>query len=87
MADSLIGPIVHIDKPWFPVRRQLGCINGISMVLRSYIASVGTYHPDRLVVTAVTVFEFVCRGTGRLGKQLVTHADTEDRGMPLHCLE
>ena len=38
-----------------------------------------SYHTDRLVVAAVTVFQFVYFCASRFREQLVTHTDSEDR--------
>ena len=79
MTDALIGTVVHIHKQLSPVVAKGSSINGITMILRGYITTVGTNLTNRLIVGAMTVFQFIDSGSSCFGQQLATHADTTDR--------
>lgn len=79
MPDALIGAIVHIDEQRFPVFRQRVVVYGVTMILGGDETTLSTHHAHRLVMAAVSIFQFVYLGAPRLGKQLVPHTYAEDR--------
>ena len=76
VTDTLVGAVVHIYEEGLPVGRQRIGIYGIAMILGSDEALGATHTLNGLVVTAVTVLQLVCLGTGGTSQQLVTQADT-----------
>ena len=79
VADTLVGAVVHIYEERLPVGRQSSCIYGIAMILGSNEALGAAHTLNGLVVTAVTVLQLVCLGTGGTSQQLVTQANAHTR--------
>ena len=57
MADTLVGAIVEIYIIWFPVGWQGAGVDSETVVLRTYHRRVACYLLDRLVATAMSVFQ------------------------------
>ena len=79
MTDAFVRSIVHIDEKRFPILRQRIVVHCISMILRGNETTFRPYHAHRLVMAAVSVFQFVYFSSSGFGKQLIAHADAEDR--------
>ena len=77
VADTFVGAVIHIHKPWLPIASECGVVNCISMVLRCDEASVRADHAYRLVMASVTVFQLIGAAAGGQSRQLVAQADAE----------
>ncbi len=86
MADTLVCAVVHIHEPRFPVAAESSRVNGVTVILRRDIAFVGADHTHWLIMTSVTIFEFVGSRSGRSRHKLISHTYTENRLILLHCL-
>ena len=63
MPDALVGTVVHIDEQRFPVGPQCIIIYCITVVLAGNETTFRSHHAHRLVMTAMTVFQFIDDGT------------------------
>ena len=63
MANTLVRTVVHVHKEFAPVSVECRGINGITVVLRSNIATVGTHLANGLVMGTVTVFQLIDSST------------------------
>ncbi len=79
MPDALIGTVIGIHKPGLPSFWKCFASNSITMVLRGDITATGSNFQARLIVTAVSKFEFKCFCTNGMGKYLMAHANAESR--------
>ena len=86
VADTLVGTVIHIYKPWLPIASESCRVYSISVILRSDETSVCSDHANRLIMTSVTIFQFICGRTCSPGHQLVTHTDSENRLILSHGL-
>ena len=59
MPYAFVGIVVHVDEEWAPIVGQRSVVDGKTVVLRGDEAPVGPYLPYRLVVAAMSVFQFV----------------------------
>ena len=71
MFHPLIGKIVEIDKQRLPFLAEGVVINGIPMVLGGNVDIGCARLQYRLVVAAVTVFQFIAPGPPGKGHQLI----------------
>ena len=85
MADAFVGTVVHIDEEGLPVEWECSCVHGIAMVLRSNETTVCPHLTHRLVMTSVSVFQFIGGGSCCLCQELVAQANTHAR-FRLVCL-
>ena len=65
MSYTLICSVVEIDKQRLPFGGQSLVIHRKTMILAGDITALGSYKAYRLVVAAVSVFQFVDRRSGR----------------------
>ena len=66
VADTFVRTVVHVDEERFPVGSQCVVVYSITVVLRGDETLFRAYHAYRLVMAAVTVFQFVDFGTSCL---------------------
>src|SRR5262245_63052700 len=78
-AYALVGSVVDVHEPGFPVRGQGRFAHGVAVVLAGHIATPGQQVLDRLVHAAMAVRQLVGIGTGGKGQYLVAKANTEYR--------
>jgi len=64
MPDTFIGTIIGITEPGLPSFRECPAVNSKTMILRSDITTLGSFLYTRLILTAVTEFEFIGIGSG-----------------------
>ena len=62
MPDTLVGTIIHIDEQRFPIGSQCIIIYRITVVLTGNETTFRSYHAHRLVMAAMTVFQFIDGG-------------------------
>lgn len=93
MPYTLVGTVVHVYEMRFPVGGNSVVVYGESMVLRCYEATFRAAETHRLVMAAVSVFEFVDLRACGFAEELISHADSayrladlESLADILHCL-
>ena len=59
MPDALVGAVVHVHEPGFPLTGKGLVVHCEAMVLGCDEAPVRAHHPDRLVVAPVAIFQFI----------------------------
>ena len=79
MPDTLVGTVIHIDEQRFPIGSQCIIIYRITVVLTGNETTFRSYHAHRLVMAAMTVFQFIDGSASCFGKQLIPHTNAEDR--------
>ena len=78
VADAFVGAVVHVYEQRFPVGRQCGCVNGITMILACDEAACATYKLYRLIMTAMAIFQLVCLCTCRPCQELIAKTDAHE---------
>ena len=79
MANALVRAVIHVDKQRFPIVWKRRVIHSIAVILRRDEATVRTHLTHRLVVRAMTVFQFVGLSSCRTSQQLIAQADAHTR--------
>ena len=79
VADAFAGAVVEVYEIGFPFGIERGGVHGVTVVLRRDDGTVRTDHQRRLVMAAVSVFQFEGGRSGGDRQQLVAQADAEDR--------
>ena len=83
MPDSFVGSVVQVDEIGFPISAEGLFIYRKSMILGGNETLVGSAKTDRLVVGPVSIFQFIgLRPCGK-SKELIAHADSENRFVSL----
>jgi len=82
VADSFIGAVIRVDKPWLPVIRERLLPDGIPVVLRGDIASLGASFDTGLILAAMSKLQLVRVGTGSQRQNLM--AETNAQGGNSH---
>lgn len=75
---TFVTGVVEVDKVLFPVARERGGVDGVTVVLAGNVASAGCQVEGWDVVGAVTVFELDGSGSGGQSEQLVAETDAHD---------
>ena len=88
VAYALIRTVIHIDEERFPVGRDGVIIDSVAVILGRDVAVLSQFsilqEAHRLVVTTMTIFQFLHLCSSSQSQNLVSHADTIDRLALLH---
>src|SRR4029450_5327967 len=76
---SLVCPIIGIEKPRLPARRQSLIVHRIAVVLRRDVTSLRPHLDAGLILATMPVLQFERVGTRRQTKQLVSQTNPQDR--------
>src|SRR3989344_279568 len=81
MRDALIGVIVGVFEPWFPIGRQRCVVHRKPMVLRGDVAPARLNIDARDILPTMAVGKFVGLRTRGECEKLIAEADAEN-GFP-----
>src|SRR4030042_1820243 len=78
MFHPFICVVIYIDEERFPLLIQSIVVYCKSVILRGYVCFVGTNLQHRLVMTSVSVFEFIGISSGGQCHQLISQTYTKN---------
>ena len=86
MFHPFIGIVIQVNKQRIPSFGQCFIVDGESVVLGCNVGFVLAYLKYRLVMAAVSVFQFVSVGASGKGHQMVAQANYIDGSIRVECV-